>query len=412
VLYDAGLRHILAWRRAVHWQRMLAFADDLIQFNLATNNLDGRLVQQNPEPRLRAYGMGETLSHLERRGITGGRDSLSYLQEPRPALYVNTLLPTIDYATIRENALEFELIGQFGQRAFTDDVRPRIAIANSEGPAFAETLLWRAADPPLGGTDALRDPLWQGGVLQTVLDGDQLAGGGWVQVFNGGRCSNAVPITHWEIPIQAQVTIDELTLAFTLSVRVRADVHGWRLEPQAEPRNGARQAVMTGSVHSRASFVTSGSINHYDADTRTRTTIDWFGGGGIANDIGAFFVNFSGELAWDTRELSFVSLNVGGRGAHQQRTVVEQFDVNGALLRRSENTGEVPATLVAAGPGATGTVLAMAFDDQWNLRRGQFEMPPVDSAILPAPPQRLRRTRLSWPQVRPDFAPRMDHGGT
>jgi hypothetical protein len=47
-----------------------------------------------------------------------------------------------------------------------------------------------------------------------------------------------------------------------------------------------------------------------------------------------------------------------------------------------------------------------------NLRSGAFEMPPVDSTILPAPPQRVRRTRVAWPEVRPDFAPRSDYGGT
>jgi hypothetical protein len=412
VLYGAGLRHILGWRQAVSWQRLLAFADDLIQFNLATNTLEGRLVRQNPEPRLRAFGMGETLGHLERRGLTGGSDGAFYLQEPTPALYVNTLLPTIDYATIRENTLEFELVGQFGARAIADDVPPRIATARIEGPAFGEPLLWRAADPPLGGIDALRDPLWQGGVLQTVLDHPQLDRGGYVQVFNGGRCSNVVPITHWEIPIQAMVTIDELTLSIEVSVRLRADVHAWRLGPEAYPRNGAPLIALSGSVHSRASFVASGSISRWDADTRTRTTIDWSGSGSLGNAIGDFRIAFGGVLMWDTRELSQVSLAVLGGAAHQQRTVTEQFDINGVLLRRSEQTGDVPVVMAAAGPSVSGTLLSMSFDADWNLRSGAFELPPVDSTILPAPPQRVRRTRIAWPQVRPDFAPRNDYGGT
>jgi hypothetical protein len=410
-LYGAGLRHILGWRQAVHWQRLLAFADDLIQLNLATNNLEGRLVSQNPEPRLRAYGMGETLAHLQQRGVTGGRDSAFYLQDPMPALHVNTLLPTIDYATIRENSLEFELVGQFGERSLPDGGQPRIAIAQAQGPAFAEPLLWRAADPPLGGIDALRDPLWQGGVLQTVL-ADELARGGYVQVFNGGRCSNVVPITHWEIPIQATVTIDELTLLVEVRLRLRADVHGWRLEPEGLPHNGALQLALTGSVHSRASFVASGSISRYDANTRTRTTIEWSGSGSVSNAVGDFRINFSGVLMWGTRELSQVSLAVMGAAGHQQRTVTEQFDINGALLRRSEQTADVPVALAAVGPSLTGTWLSMSFDSDWNLRSGAFEMPPVDSTILPAPPQRVRRTRIAWPEVRPDFAPRSDYGGT
>ena len=225
VLNRAGLRHILGWEQAVSWQRLLAFADDLIQLNMATNNLDGRLLTQKAEPRLRAYGMGETLGHLINRGLSagpGGGNAAFYLQERTAALYVNTLLPTIDYALIREGRLEFELVGQFGQRADTQGVTARIATALSEGPHFAERLLSRAADSPLQGIDALRDPLWKGDLLQTVLDEDQLARGGYVQVFNGGRCSNVVPITHWQIPFQAVTTIDELILTITITIHVRA----------------------------------------------------------------------------------------------------------------------------------------------------------------------------------------------
>ena len=160
-------------------------------------------------------------------------------------------------------------------------------------------------------------------------------------------------------------TIDELTLTVTVTIRLRADVHGWRLDPPALPRNGNPQSAMVSSVHSRADFTASGTISRNDAPTRTTTTITWSGSGGIANAIGTFFVTLGGLLSWDTRVLSFVSLSVQGGGVHQQRKVVEQFD-----------------------------------------------MLPVNDSILPAPPQRVRRRRVSWPGVRPDFPPRADFGGT
>ena len=168
---------------------------------------------------------------------------------------------------------------------------------------------------------------------------------------------------------------------------------------------------MVSSVHSRADFTASGTISRNDAPTRTTTTITWSGSGGIANAIGTFFVTLGGLLSWDTRVLSFVSLSVQGGGVHQQRKVVEQFDINRQVIRRTDETVDVPVSLTAFGPGAQG-LLELGFDDQWNLRPGQFDMLPVNDSILSAPPQRVRRTRVSWPAVTADFAPRADYGGT
>ncbi|HOY36389.1 MAG TPA: hypothetical protein PLG32_14680 [Piscinibacter sp.] len=426
VLTAAHLRHILVWRGAVPWQRMLAFADDLIQLNLATNKLDGRNVRQNPEPRLRAYGMGETLSHLMSRGLAGsGNASLDYLQERQPALFVNTLLPTIDYVLIKENSLEIELVGQFGHAAAgmpvsrqpsqpeTVTMGSQLLAGSSDSGRFQEPLLARAADPLLTGAEPLSSPTWEGGLLQGPLRQPELERGGYVQVVNGGRCSNVVPVTHWEIPIQAVLSIDELTLTTTITVRMRADVHGWRLEPDAYARNSIPQGFLAASVHSRADFSASGSISRYDASTRTRTTITWSGNGGMGNQIGAFLVNFSGTVLWDSREVTQVQLALGGAGGavYNQQKVTEQFDINGDLLRRTEENGALPVSLFAFGPGASGGLLEMRFDDQWNLLAGSFDMLPVNSDILPAPPQRVMRTRLSWPQVVPDFPPRNDFGG-
>lgn len=426
-LYGAQLRHILVWRNAVSWQRMLAFADDLVQLNLATNNFDGRNVRQNPEPRLRSYGMGESLSYLMGRGLAGdSAGSLDYLQERQAALIVNTLLPTIDYVTIKEGTLDIELVGQFGHAAAgapvsrqpsqpeTVTMGPQLLVGSSDSGRFPEPMLARAADPLLAGAQPLSSPTWEGGLLQGPLRQPELERGGYVQVVNGGRCSNVVPVTHWEIPIQAVRSIDELTLTTTITVRLRADVHGWRLQPDAPARNNFFQGAMAASVHSRADFIASGTISRYDASTRTRTTITWSGSGGVGNQIGAFLVNFSGVVLWDTRQLSLVQVSVVGAGAgtYNQHKVTEQFDVNGDLLRRTEEDAQVPVSLIAFGPGANGGLLEMRFDDQWNLLSGAFDMLPVDSDILPAPPQRVIRTRLSWPQVMPDFPPRKDFGGT
>lgn len=408
-LNAAGLNHILGWEQPVSWQRLLAFADDLIQLNLATNNFDGRSVAQRRDPKLRAYGMGETLSYLLKRGITGG-GSPFYLQERTPSLFVNTLLPTIDRAIFRENTLEFELVGQFGRRADVDGVTARIVTSVGQGGDFAEPLLSRAADGPLGGNNTLRDPSWQGGLLQTVLNETDLARGGYVQVFNGGRCSNVIPITHWEIPFRVVTTIDELTLVVTVTVRLRADVHGWRLDPDGEPRVGASTGDIGASVNSSASFTAGGQLVRDSATPRTRTTISWDGAGSVANAFRTFVVNLNGILDWTTRRVSFASLSAL-LGTYTQTKVVERFDINGESLGSTTTTDQVPVGVTVAGPGAQG-LFEFGFDNRWNLIAGQFDMLPENSSLLPTPPQLVKRTAVTWPQVQPDVPPRDDYGGT
>ncbi len=421
-----NLRHVMGWRQPVSWQRLLAFGDDLIQLSLATNRLDGRLAAALREPRLRAYGLGETLTYLQQQGIAGagGRDALSYLQEPEPALYVNTLVPTIKYVTIRENNLDIELVGQFGRAAAgtplgrrpgqpeNTDMSPQVLVGTDAVTRPTEPLLARAAEPLLARREALRDPSWPGDLLPTRLDPSQLERGGYVQVVNGGRCSNAVPITHWEIPFRAITTIDELTLDLTVTVRLRADVHAWRMEPGAWPRSDAAQGTLASSMHCSALYTASGSIQHDDAASHTRTTITWSGGGGFANALGNPVISFTVQLLWQSRRSVVAILTVQEPGrTHPQKKVVEQFDSNGELLHRTETDEDVPVSLLALGPGASGE-LVISFDDEWRLLGGSFDMLPVDSSILPAPPQRVMRTRLTWPTVTPDFPPVKDFGGT
>ena len=86
-LSACGVKTVLTWDKPVSWRRMLAFADDLMQLLLATNNMDGTSMTQAIEPRLRCYGAGETLSYLIGRHLTddaGGVNQAAYLQPPRP----------------------------------------------------------------------------------------------------------------------------------------------------------------------------------------------------------------------------------------------------------------------------------------------------------------------------------------
>ena len=163
-------------------------------------------------------------------------------------------------------------------------------------------------------------------------------------------------------------------------------------------------------MNSHARYTASGQIVRSDADSRTRTTLSWSGTGSFGNAFRTFLVNLGGVLDWNTRRVSFASLAATG-GAYTQTRLVEQFDINGELLRRTETTDEVPVSVTVAGPGPRG-LFEFGFDSRWALQGGEFEMPPVESDILSGSPRLVRRIRVTWPQVLPDFPPRDDYGGT
>jgi hypothetical protein len=192
--------------------------------------------------------------------------------------------------------------------------------------------------------------------------------------------------------------------------RLRADVHGWRLTPNGEPRVGATLGSLEASVHSGAVFTASGQISRSDAPTRTTTTITWSGTGSVANAFRTFIVNLGGQLDWQTRRVSMASLSATA-GEHTQTKLVEQFDSNNQLERSTLTTEQVPVGVFVGGPGEQGA-FEFGFDDRWALAGGQFDMLPVNSDILPSNPQLVQRTRVTWPQVLPDFPPRQDYGGT
>lgn len=399
VLSACGLKNVLTWDRPVSWRRMLAFADDLLQLLLATNNMDGNAVTQAIEPRLRCYGVGESLSYLVGRHLTDDAEGVSqanYLQASSSLEYVNTLLPTIDYVNIDEGRAVIELVGQFGH--------PQGAVAEarysgSPPAAFTEPLLGRAADGPLGGIDVLQGPLWQGDLIQSSTELQALMRGGYIQVQNGGRCSNAVQITHWEIPMRAVSTITGgLTQDITATLHLRADVRGHRMAPDGARGNNRVLLPLSTTVESRADYVASGEISQ--TVSGVTTTITWSGGGSVGNTLGALLVVGSGLLDWSTRRMIF-SLAVLGGPPHQERTVKQRGP---EIL--SDVTVDRTVSLAAAVTGAG--LLELSFDQGWVLQAGNLELATSVVELLGI---RVHTTVLSWPPVTPQYAPEATVGG-
>lgn len=400
VLSACGLKNILTWDKPVSWRRMLAFADDLMQLLLATNNMDGTHVRQAIEPRLRCYGVGETLGYLVARHLTddaAGANQAAYLQASLAPQFVNTLLPTIDYVSIDEGRAVIELNGQFGAR---QGAVAEARYSLTPPGAFDEPLLSRAADAALTGVDVLLNPLWHGDLIQSATEPQALMRGGYIQVFNGGRWSNAVQITHWEIPMHVVSTITGgLTLDVTVTLHLRADVRGHRMAPDGQRGGNNRLFVaLATTVESRADYVAGGEIARtVSGDT---TTITWSGSGSMANIIGLTQVAAGGVLDWTTRRMIFTLAALGG-APHNQRTVVTR-----GVETLSDTTEPKPVS-VAAVVASTG-VLELVFSDAWVLQEGNLELLSEAVVLLG---QRTRTTVLSWSPVTPQFAPEATLGG-
>jgi hypothetical protein len=138
-----------------------------MQLLLASNRIFGRQrYGVHWPPRLRTHGVGETIQFLVDAGLAadgGGATAVDWLPAHQAPWYVDTLLPTIDYALIREGTRDLELIGQFGAPRGGDDiaggaeVRYGTQFGSFRNPAVARSvaraleLVRDAADPPLSG---------------------------------------------------------------------------------------------------------------------------------------------------------------------------------------------------------------------------------------------------------------------
>ncbi len=403
VLSRCGLKNVLTWDKPVSWRRMLAFADDLMQLLLATNNMDGTAVRLSNEPRLRSYGVGETLGYLVRRRLTddaGGAAQANYLQATEAPWIVNTLLPTIDYVNIDEGRAVIELVGQFG------DPQGSVTEARYSGNPpgrFSEALLSRAADAPLDAVGTLRDPLWNGDLIQSAPEPNALMRGGYIQALNGGRCSNAVQITHWEIPMRVVTTVaGGLTVDVTVTLHLRADVRGHRMAPDG-PRGGDNRSFfgLSGTVDSAASYVASGQIEQ--TVSGVTTTVSWSGGGSVANTLGDIKVTGGGLLDLPSRRLTNFTLGAQGGPPHDERTVKKR-----GVETLSDQT--VPKFVSVAAISSAAGPLELVFNGNWVLQGNDLELL-ADTVDVPGIGTLARTTRLSWAAVTPDFPPEDIIGG-
>ena len=397
-LSGAGLRNLYTWDKPVPWQRMLAFADDLLQIELGSNKLDGRLVRQEPNPRLRAYGVGATVGYLINRRLgndAGGRNQANYLPETSPAGYASVLVPTIDYVSFNENEPYIELVGQFGREQGLFKT-PELRVGGSPQAAGSGALA--RTDGLMTGGEATAAPTWRGDLLQAPLRSGQLARGGYVQVVNGDRWSNLLQVTFWEIPINVtSVITGGLTLQLTITLWVRADVRGYRLAPDGDRWVGGTTRILGSSADSRATFTASGEITQTVG--RETTTISWSGSGGVSSRPGNLLVGGNGLLDWRARRWA-PHISVTSAGAYPQRTLVTRSDPSLGIVTVRDVIEQVPVSFFA--PLLPVPPLELAFDERWSLVPGSYVNSTESVSLLG---ERTRTTTMNWGAVAASCSP-------
>ena len=388
LLGAAGMVTLLTWDRPVSLARMLAFVEDLMHLCLATNTLEGNRFELQVPPRLRAYGIGEALEFLWLNRLTTdglGADQIAYFPAADSTRYVNTLVPTTAFALIDDTRSTWSLGGLFGR---SDGGRVASGKTLSR---FTESLLTQAADPPVNGIDEMSINEWQSDQIDCDL-GDFDCG--YLQVFNGGRCSNVVRITRWKIPFTFTTTVTGgLKLEVTIEVQLRVDIRGWRVHFRREVP-GSRNLIGMPMFNRRGAvgdFTASGEISRTVGEVTT--TVSWIGAGSFNAPPGATDVRFGGTLDWVRRVCTGTVVGFGGQ--YQEREVRRR---DAELL--SDDTNNVQF-------GALDATVDLVFDSHADLSAGIFRFPSEPRELLG---ERTREVVLTWPKVVAEYPPSPDEG--
>ena len=387
-----GAKTLVAWSQGVAMAQMLAVAEDFFHLTLATNAFDGPLAGGlRRSPRLRNYGNGETLEFLANQGLTGSSE-LAYFPQANPAEYVNVLTPTLDYVLVQERDETCELVGQFGAER---DGSLRLARSLNR---FDEPLMARATDPTVAFGETLRIETWMGDFVRAELPRDLQ--GGYLQLFNDGRWTNAVQLTYWEMPFTVRARIDGLLLDVTLRMRLRGDIRGYRLRPDQPPLEQQPGVLLSSMLGSSADWSASGSIERTAGDTTTR--IEWSGSGNVT-DLGPAFaaaglVNVSSRIELGARLMR--ALLLFSAPGLRERTVVTRQG-----LVQSDTT--VEKTAGVGFPLASLDGMPVNLDDRWGITAGLTRDSEPVSLLGP----RVREVEVSWPGVAAAFPPEDAVGG-
>lgn len=423
-LSDANAGRVMGWTDATEARTLLGVGQDFFELALATNNVSPSWIDPTTEPRLRAYGLGETHDYLSRRGLifTGAGSGTSRLEMESgsfPARWVNQLRPSIEFVGVVESSLplqpgEIMLQGQFGLESGSPKIKigaesQEIRDGTPGNGLVAE--LAKVADQPLSGiTDELSIIEWRSTFIRVNLPLPGQRQAGMIQVWLDdafsldlapNRYSNIVHLTRWTIPFQINRTINGTTLlrSVTMEVSIRAFVSGYRLWPDQSLDEQWQAVTISNMADFGVGWTASGSASRTEAGNTT--TVRWSGTGGFDRNSDTVHASLTGMLWIKERRLN---------------CALDMYVFDG-LLRSTDGDTPVPSLFrvgtqeadpAPSVPPLMGGPLSLFFEENWTLRSGSLIIP--DNAESELGYENCQ-TQITWPSVTPEFPPEPDRGG-
>jgi len=416
-LSDRGAGRVMGWSDAAEARTLLGVAQDFFELALATNHVSSNWTDLSTEPRLRAYGLGETYSYLSRRGLifTGmGANRLMMESGSFPARWVNQLRPSIEWVGITEanefQEGEIQLQGQFGQQTGSPKVKIGTGTDEIRDGTPSNNLvpeLEKVADRPLSsGAEDMKDFDWQPSHIRLLLPQAGERQSGMIQVWLDdaytldlapNRYSNIVHLTRWTIPFQVNRTIAGTTLlrSVTMEVSIRAFVGGYRLWPDQPLDQQWPFVTVTNMIDGKIGWTASGSASR--TVSGNTTTVEWSGTGNFNRNSTVESFMMGGVIWINARRLN-CSLYMRVLNGLQVRT-------NGGAPDSKDFWVGSQSALI---PPEAGGPLSLEFDPNWNLIGGSVILPDTAESELGYD---SCETQITWPNVIPEFPPEPDRGG-
>ncbi|MCC6194112.1 MAG: hypothetical protein IT518_06540 [Burkholderiales bacterium] len=202
-------------------------------------------------PPQRAFPYDAVLQDMGKRGLATDQATGAQLQATAKAglLFPPIFAPSIRYVAVDEMAQTLTLTGEFGQE------RPKVTVGGTEVAVNS----WSATE--IETTLPLTGPASSGDVVVTVRDVK----------------SNARQLTEWSIPLKYQWTnagdVTGWKFDGTGTLRLRADVGGYRMKPGDAPLYKARGGSPTRD--SRLTITASGSHSDPTCTSKLSGTADY-----------------------------------------------------------------------------------------------------------------------------------------
>lgn len=312
-----GANTFLGWDAVPSVCQQIAVGKDLMHLFAGTDYRKGSKGSIPAQPPLRSCGLRETLEYLADEGLLSvgaapGESGSLTVSAPRNGAIANQMRPSIESLTVDEIRGQVLVRGQLGEAS--PEKKVWISGTLPEGTGLLET-----ADGRIAGKDLVTGQ-WTTRSAAAYLIGN--FGSGWVQIKEGNRWSNAVPLTEIGLKVEFDLaSAGSLAINVTFDLSVRGMLQGYRLNPSDDPLKNGSKVPMTNTMDMLANWTASGSATHTDGETTT--TISWTGGGQVSARLQDPDLSVSGSTTFDlSRLVGSLAIDLVDNRGFKETTVV------------------------------------------------------------------------------------------